>query len=60
MLWPALRALSQGELTPDRLRLLLDTFRLEEAPRTEGPGADASIAHRSITPPRGTEISGSR
>ncbi len=47
MLWPALRALSYGELTSDQLQWLFATFRLEEVPRTEGPGAATSIAHRS-------------
>ncbi|MCQ4043282.1 hypothetical protein ACFOSC_01075 [Streptantibioticus rubrisoli] len=56
MLWPALRVLSQGELTPDQLRQLLSTLRLEEAPRTEGPGAARSIAHRSFTDDTGTRL----
>jgi hypothetical protein len=31
MLWPAIRALSHGELTPDQLRWLLGRFQLDEA-----------------------------
>jgi hypothetical protein len=49
MLWPALRVLSQGKLTSDRLRWIIDTLRLDETPRLEGPGAAKSIAHRSFT-----------
>ncbi|HEV7933157.1 MAG TPA: hypothetical protein VGP70_12730 [Actinomadura sp.] len=56
MLWPALRVLSQGELTSDQLRRLLGTLRLEQAPRTEGPGAARSIAHRSFTDDTGTRL----
>ncbi|MFG2884887.1 hypothetical protein ACGFYV_21795 [Streptomyces sp. NPDC048297] len=49
MLWPALRALSHGELSSDQIQWLIDTFGVDEAPRTEGPGAAQSIAHRSLT-----------
>lgn len=56
MLWPALRALSHGELTSDQLLWLLDTFQLEEATRTEGSGAAKSIAHRSFTDDSGTRL----
>ncbi|MEV8534710.1 hypothetical protein [Streptomyces sp. NPDC051211] len=56
MLWPALRALSHGELTPDQVQWLLGTFQLEETPRTEGPGAAKSIAHRSFTDDSGSRL----
>lgn len=56
MLWPALRVLSHGELTPDQLRRLIGTLRLEEIPRAEGPGAAKSIAHRSFTDDTGTRL----
>ena len=56
MLWPALRALSHGELTADQLRSLRDTFQLTDAPRTEGPGAAQSIAHRFLTDDAGTPL----
>ncbi|MEU6965111.1 hypothetical protein [Streptomyces chrestomyceticus] len=56
MLWPALRALSHGDLTTDQQRWLLDTFQLDQAPRTEGPGAAKSLAHRSFTDERGTRL----
>ncbi|MDT0573095.1 hypothetical protein RM704_37545 [Streptomyces sp. DSM 3412] len=56
MLWPALRVLSQGELTPDQLQGLLSRLRLEEIPRTEGPGAAKSLAHRSFTDDTGTVL----
>ncbi len=48
MLWPALRVLSQGELTSDQLQQLLGTLRLEQTPRTEGPGAATIIARSSV------------
>lgn len=44
MLWPALRALSHGELTPDQLRRLLGTLRLEEAPRRPALPSPASAS----------------
>ncbi|MFJ3928380.1 hypothetical protein [Streptomyces sp. NPDC090022] len=56
MLWPALRALSHGELTSDQVQWLTDAFRLEDAPRTEGPGAAKSIAHRSATDESGNRL----
>ncbi|MFF2021180.1 hypothetical protein ACFVW2_05135 [Streptomyces sp. NPDC058171] len=56
MLWPALRALSHGELAPDQLEWLLDAFRLDGTPRTEGPGAAVSVAHRSFTDEEGTRL----
>ncbi|MFG1892212.1 hypothetical protein ACGFIR_30650 [Micromonospora sp. NPDC049051] len=48
MLWPALRVLSQGELTSDQLQHLLSILQLEQAPRIQGPGAAKSIAHRAF------------
>ncbi|MFE9659536.1 hypothetical protein [Streptomyces sp. NPDC005955] len=56
MLRPALRALAHGELAPDRLERLLDGLRLEPTPRTEGPGASASTAHRAFTDAEGTPL----
>ncbi|MEV6685085.1 hypothetical protein AB0N28_07060 [Streptomyces sp. NPDC051130] len=56
MLWPALQVLSYGELTSDALRSLLDVLRLETVPRTEGPGAAKSIAHRSFTDNAGSRL----
>ncbi|MEV0291657.1 MULTISPECIES: hypothetical protein [unclassified Kribbella] len=56
MLWPALRALSLGELSEDQLTWLRETFGLTEGPRTEGPGAADSIAHRRLTDERGVEL----
>ncbi|WP_324783992.1 hypothetical protein [Streptomyces sp. H51] len=56
MLWPALRVLSQGELSSDQLRRLIGTLRLEETPRAEGPGAAKSLAHRSFTDDTGTRL----
>ncbi|MBB5940311.1 hypothetical protein [Streptomyces zagrosensis] len=56
MLWPALRVLAHGELTSEQLRRLLGTLRLEETPRTEGPGAAGSIAHRSFTDDTDTRL----
>ncbi|MCM1971602.1 MULTISPECIES: hypothetical protein [unclassified Streptomyces] len=49
MLWPALRALYHGPLSDDRLRALTDEFALDPTPRTEGPGAAGSVAHRTFT-----------
>ncbi|GAB3284417.1 hypothetical protein [Parasphingorhabdus pacifica] len=51
---PAIRALATGELTSDQQRWLLDTLQLEETPRTVGPGAKQSLAHRSFTSEAGT------
>jgi hypothetical protein len=56
MLWPALRVLSQGELTPDQLRHLRGQLRLEDTPRTEGPGAARSLAHRRFVDDAGTPL----
>ncbi|MGW7256741.1 hypothetical protein [Streptomyces sp. NPDC054834] len=56
MLWPALRALSHGELTSDQLQWLIGTFDLTESPRTEGPGAAKSVAHRSFTDDEGVGL----
>ncbi|MEN8649704.1 hypothetical protein ABCR94_03370 [Streptomyces sp. 21So2-11] len=56
MLWPALRAISHGGLTPDQLHWLLGMFQLQETPRTQGPGAAKSIAHRSFTDQSGTRL----
>ncbi|MEU6759780.1 hypothetical protein [Streptomyces sp. NPDC046685] len=56
MLWPALRCLSDGELTSDQLDWLRTEFQLEAAPRTEGPGAAKSIAHRAFTDYAGTRL----
>jgi hypothetical protein len=49
MLWPALQALSIGELTDDQVSWLRGTFGLTEGPRTEPPAAEDSIAHRRLT-----------
>jgi hypothetical protein len=56
MLWPALRALFHGELTPDQQHWLHRTFRLTPIPRREGPGAAESIAHRSFTDEAGIRL----
>lgn len=56
MLWPALRALSTGELAEDQVTWLQETFGLTEGPRTEGPGADDSLAHRRLTDSDGVEL----
>ncbi|MFJ3860477.1 hypothetical protein ACIPRL_30155 [Streptomyces sp. NPDC090085] len=56
MLWPALRALSHGELTSDQQLWLQQTFQLTPLARTEGPGAANSIAHRSFTDDAGTHL----
>jgi hypothetical protein len=56
MLLPALVVLSHGEPSADQLRGLLDTLQLEEVPRTEGPGAAKSIAHRSFGGDPGTRL----
>ena len=56
MLRPAIQVLSYGELTPDQLRWLLGTLRLEETPRTEGLGAAGSITHNSFTDDTGTRL----
>ncbi|TXJ83291.1 hypothetical protein E2C11_07390 [Streptomyces lavendulae] len=56
MLWPALRALSHGELSSDQIQWLIDTFGMDQEPRTEGPGAAQSIAHRSLTDEVGARL----
>lgn len=56
MFWPALRALSHGELTSSQQTWLRDTFHLDAGPRTEGPGAAQSIAHRSFTGEEGDRL----
>ncbi|WP_344430795.1 hypothetical protein [Streptomyces lavendulocolor] len=56
MFWPALRALSHGELTSQQLEWLRTTFRLDADARTEGPGAAQSIAHRSFTDDAGADL----
>ena len=45
---PVLRMHARGKLTDEQYRWLLNTLRLEETPRTEGPGASASIAHHAF------------
>ncbi|UZI34047.1 hypothetical protein [Streptomyces sp. VB1] len=56
MLWPALRALSIGELTADQLSWLRRTFALADSPRSEGPGAAGSLAHRTFTDDAGVRL----
>ncbi|GGO98544.1 hypothetical protein [Wenjunlia tyrosinilytica] len=56
MLWPALQVFARGQLTPEQLQRLLGTLRLEETPRTEGPGAAKSIAHRSFSDDTDTRL----
>ncbi|MEU4394387.1 hypothetical protein [Kribbella sp. NPDC023855] len=56
MLWPALQALSTGELSEDQVSWLKETFGLTEGPRTEPPGAADSLAHRRLTDPDGVEL----
>lgn len=56
MLWPALRALSYGELTLDQVQWLVGTLELDPVPRTEGPGAAQSLAHRSFTDDAGARL----
>ncbi|MET8298160.1 hypothetical protein ABZW02_29535 [Streptomyces sp. NPDC005180] len=56
MLWPALRALSRGDLTSDQLQTLLTELELEEGPRTEGPGAASSLAHRAFNDGSGSSL----
>ncbi|MGW2082146.1 hypothetical protein ACWCOW_35405 [Streptomyces sp. NPDC001939] len=47
MYWPALRLLACGELAADQLQELQSILDLAPVARTEGPGARASIAHRT-------------
>lgn len=56
MLWPALRALSHGNLPDDQLSSLIQEFQLDPTPRTEGPGAAGSIAHREFSGGPGTRL----
>lgn len=56
MLWPALRALSIGELSEDQVLWLRETFALTEGPRTDGPAAQDSIAHRTLTDDQGVPL----
>ncbi|WP_030573548.1 hypothetical protein [Streptomyces aureocirculatus] len=56
MYWPALRALSYGALTPEQLSWLHESFCLSSHPRTEGPGAAQSIAHRAFVDTAGTPL----
>ncbi|WP_432879502.1 hypothetical protein ACQPYH_33200 [Kribbella sp. CA-245084] len=56
MLWPVLRALSIGELTDDQLTWVRETFGLTDGPRTEGPAAEDSLAHRTLTDEHGVEL----
>ncbi len=56
MLWPALRVLSQGKLTSDQLQQLLGMLQLEDTPRSEGPAAAKSVAHRSFADTPGTRL----
>ncbi|WP_017590624.1 hypothetical protein [Nocardiopsis ganjiahuensis] len=53
---PALRMLSQGSLTDDQHQQLLSSLQLDESPRTEGPGAAMSVAHRSFTTDSGNQL----
>lgn len=56
MLWPALRALSIGELTATQEDWLRADFDLSPEPRGEGPGAAESVAHRSFTDAAGNRL----
>ncbi|MEV5950357.1 hypothetical protein [Streptomyces sp. NPDC051993] len=56
MLWPALRALSIGELTAAQEDWLREAFDLSPEPRREGPGAAQSIAHRTFTDDAGNRL----
>jgi hypothetical protein len=56
MLWPALSALSNGDLSAEQLDRLRQNFRLDAGPRTEGPGAAGSIAHRAWTDEAGVQL----
>jgi hypothetical protein len=56
MLWPVLRALSIGELSEDQLTWLREAFGLTDGSRTEGPGAEDSLAHRTLTDEVGVEV----
>ncbi|MFE1166712.1 hypothetical protein [Nocardiopsis sp. NPDC058789] len=57
MLLPALVALSHGKLTDERLNQLHDMLQLQRGTaRTEGHGAEASIAHRGFTDETGNPL----
>lgn len=56
MLWPALQALSIGELSEDQVTWLRETFGLTDGPRSEPPGAEDSLAHRRLTDSDGAEL----
>lgn len=53
---PVLRMHTHGDLTDDRYRWLLDTLRLEETPRTEGPAVSMSVAHRAFDNDLGNKL----
>ncbi|WP_433519801.1 hypothetical protein ACQP2T_19630 [Nonomuraea sp. CA-143628] len=56
MLWPALRVLAHGDLAADQVRQLIGALNLDEVPRTEGPGEEASLAHRTFTDEAGARL----
>jgi hypothetical protein len=56
MLWPALQALSIGELSEDQVAWLRETFGLTEGPRTEPPAAEDSLAHRRLSDEDGVAL----
>ncbi|HEY9373089.1 hypothetical protein [Streptomyces sp.] len=56
MLWPALRALAYGHMENDQLTWLLDDLSLTKNVRTEGPGAEQSIAHRQLVDDAGVPL----
>ncbi|HET6739736.1 MAG TPA: hypothetical protein VFH76_12405 [Kribbella sp.] len=56
MLWPALRAHSVGKLSDAQVTWLRERFGLTEGPRTEGPAADGSLAHRRLTDEQGVPL----
>ncbi|MBP0453946.1 hypothetical protein J5Y04_31045 [Kitasatospora sp. RG8] len=56
MLWPALRVLSHGDLTSHQFQELLGVLQLERTPRTEGPGATKSVAHRALASDTATRL----
>ncbi|MFD8644506.1 hypothetical protein ACFV14_29880 [Streptomyces zaomyceticus] len=56
MLRPALRALAYGPLENEQLALLLDDLGLAPSVRSEGPGAEQSIAHRLFVDEDGTPL----
>ncbi|MFI7134123.1 hypothetical protein ACIBQ1_51240 [Nonomuraea sp. NPDC050153] len=56
MLWPALRVLAHGDLAADQVRQLIGVLGLDEVPRAEGPGKEASLAHRAFTDDTGARL----